>query len=205
MYARPVRTVLSAMLLAACHRSAPAPLPAACDVVDHVFAQYEDCRRAHPDRWPLEAVTEHRHALRDLYATMPAARASRMCAFEIDHLRFDMSLENCVPALTAAEQQQIADAKLPVTAAPRTADPANQPIVDAIARARDRDCTCADKACVEAADADVERQRLEQLKPESQAVHDTVDAILSESYDCATRPQIISADVWVKVPPIATR
>lgn len=205
MYARRVRILASAMLLAACHRTPAAAPPAACEVLDRVEAQHEDCRRAHPGGLPVEAVTEHRRGSRALYASIPPPRAARMCAFAVDQLRLDMALDGCVPALTAGERGVIDDARLRVTAAPHTADPAHQATVDAIAQARDRECACADKPCVDAADAEVKKLPLESLKTESQAVHDAVDAILSDAYECATRPQIISPDRWAKVPPVRER
>ncbi len=176
-------------------------MPPACELVDRVFARYEDCRRAHPDRWPVEAVAQHRRASRALYQTMPPGHAARMCSFEIDHLRVDMAQEDCPTSLTPEERAIIADARAQLTPTPRAADPSHQPIVDAIAAARDAQCACADRACVDAAAKRLDALPLEELKTESKALHDATDRILTESYDCATHPKIISPDRWAKVAP----
>ncbi|HSN28521.1 MAG TPA: hypothetical protein VLT45_19685 [Kofleriaceae bacterium] len=192
-----------AAVVPACRGTPPASaaLPPACELVDRVSARYENCVRAHPERGPVEAVTEHRRASRALYQTMPPDRAARMCSFEIDHLRVDMAQEDCPTTLTHDEYAIMAEARAHLTPTPHAADPSHQPIVDAIAAARDAQCACTDRACVEAAKKRVDALPLEELQTESKALHDATDRILAESYDCATHPRIISPDRWAKVAP----
>lgn len=42
---------------------------------------------------------------------------------------------------------------------------------------------------------------LDQLQHEPPTLHDAVDAILAESYACATHPKILSPERWAKVAP----
>jgi hypothetical protein len=195
------RPAVLAVVALGCGRSASAPAPErrapppVCAIQDRVLAAHVACRtgrlRKNEELHRGDVIALRQETLDE----GNLRSAARMCAFGYEHEVAELVGEGCAFAPTAAERAMIAQVEADVTRAPRGATPETTALMARIAGIRDRTCGCTAKACVDALDREENALPLESLQHESQAVHDAIDAMHVEMYDCATRPRILRPDV----------
>lgn len=122
-----------------------------------------------------------------LKSELETRATARMCLADLDGMARDMAKKKCGFALTTQERAWLEAERRRRTPVPAEAKGADRDMLAKLAATRDRACACKDIACVDAIEAELDKDTTRLSKDASIVLRDAGGEMIDELFGCARR------------------